>query len=83
MLDLVLTEGIGKGFMVLDPEDGFRKDNSLWFGTCDQCGERVHNSRHTGIWEHTIILETTYHANGTSILSQKSKTVDYCPSKVK
>ena len=60
------------GFTVLNPADGYRKDNRLWFGECSECGESVTNSHLKGIWEHTQILEQ----DG---LSTKSKTIDYCP----
>ena len=75
----ILQKGIGSNFTVLNPEDGFRKDNSLWFGTCSVCGERVSNSKHRNIWTHTEILEVTYHADGKTILSQKSRDIDQCP----
>ena len=61
------------GFTVLDPHDGFRKDNRLWFGTCSVCGETVTNSHLENVWKHTVILEQE--RNYT-----KSRTVDYCPS---
>jgi hypothetical protein len=78
--DTIRSEGIGNGFKVANPADGFRKDNRLWFGTCETCGERVTNSALTGKgWEHNLILETTYHADGKSILSQTSRNIDYCP----
>lgn len=60
------------GFTAINCEDGFKKDNRLWFGECSVCGERITNSALKGIWEHTVILEQ----DG---LSTKSKTVDYCP----
>ena len=63
---------IANGFTALNCEDGFKKDNRLWFGECSECGERITNSHLRGIWVHTIILEK----NG---LSTKSKDVDYCP----
>lgn len=75
----IREEGIGSNFTVLNPEDGYRKDNRLWFGECSECGERVTNSSLNGVWKHTIILETKYHASGT-IAYQSSKQVDYCPS---
>lgn len=67
------------GFTVLNPADGFRKDNRLWFGECSVCGERVHNSALKGIWEHTLILEQTKNADGF-VTYQKSRDIDYCPS---
>lgn len=63
------------GFVVLDPHDGYRKDNRLWFGTCSVCGEVVTNSFLNGIWEHQLILED----DGKG--SVKFRNVDYCPNK--
>lgn len=78
----VREQGIGNGFTVLDPADGYRQDNRLWFGTCSECGDSVTNSSLTGKgWEHNLILEETYHASG-SVLSRKSKNIDYCPATV-
>ena len=75
----IRERGIGLNFDVMSPEDGYRKDNALWFGKCSVCGEIVSNSRHAKLWEHNIDMEITYHANGKDILSRKSKKVDYCP----
>ena len=74
----VRESGRGKNFGVIDAADGFRRDNRLWFGTCDTCGERVTNSRLKGVWEHTVILETHYYQSG-KVAGHKSKHVDYCP----
>jgi hypothetical protein len=72
--------GLGNGFSVLNPADGYRKDNRLWFGECSVCGERVTNSSLTGNgWEHNLILEQTFHADGVSPLMTRSKRIDYCP----
>jgi hypothetical protein len=77
----IREEGIGNGFSVINPADGFRKDNRLWFGTCSECGESVTNSSLTGKgWEHNLILEQKFHESGT-IAYQSSRNVDYCPSK--
>lgn len=76
----IRVEGIGSNFKVLNPEDGYRKDNRLWFGECAECGERVTNSSLNGIWKHEIVLEVKYHESGT-IAYKSSKQVDYCPSK--
>jgi hypothetical protein len=62
----------GNGFSVLNAADGFRKDNSLWFGTCSECGESVTNSSLNGVWKHTLVLEVR--ANGST-----SRQIDYCP----
>jgi len=72
------------GFVALEPRDGFRKDNSLWFAKCSECGEGIHNSRLVGKWEHTIYIERGWfsieayeqnqHPNTT-----RSYSVDYCP----
>lgn len=75
----IRVNGIGNGFTVVNPADGFRKDNRVWFGTCATCGERVSCSFFDNGWVHTQILETTFHADGKTILQQKSKSIDYCP----
>lgn len=69
----IRENGIGSNFSVIDPKDGFRKDNRLWFGTCSVCGESVTNSALTGRgWEHTIyIVKTANHS--------QSYQVTYCP----
>jgi hypothetical protein len=48
------NEGIGNGFRVIDPHDGFRQNDQLWFGKCDQCEETVTNSWLDGAWMHTV-----------------------------
>lgn len=78
-LTQIRTEGLGNGFTVLTPEDGFRRDGTVWFGTCSECGERVSNSWRDGVWEHTISTNQTYHKDG-SLLSQSTRFVDYCPT---
>lgn len=76
-MELTLKEirenGIGNGFTVLNPHDGYRKDNTLWFGKCSVCSETVTQSRFHKYWEHTLILEKN---KGYS----KSRGVDYCPT---
>ena len=67
-----------KGFSVLEARDGYRQDNRLWFGICSVCDERVTNSALKGEWEHTLILEQEFHADGT-VFYTKSKQIDYCP----
>ena len=74
----IRVEGIGNGFTVLNPEDGSRKDDRLWFGMCSECGEMVTNSRLKGVWEHEIVLEEKRNASGV-IAYRASKSVDYCP----
>lgn len=74
----IRERGLGLNFDVIDPEDGFRKDNTLWFGTCNVCKEAVSSSYHSKLWQHNIDLEVTYHASG-QILSRKSIQVDHCP----
>ena len=71
-------QGIGSNFEVKDPKDGFRKDNTVWFGTCSICNEIVSNSRHNLTWMHSIDLKVTYHASG-HIASRQSIQIDYCP----
>lgn len=79
----VRTEGIGTNFSVLNPADGFRKDNRLWFGKCSECGETVTNSIFDDGWQHRIHTYLLYYSkngvrndypNGSS-----SYQVDYCP----
>ena len=74
-------KGIGNGFTVINPEDGYRKDNTLWFGTCSECGEMVVSSlmsaKNTG-WTHNIKTNVQYHADGREFTST-NRAVDYCP----
>ena len=71
-LSEIREQGIGNGFTVLNPADGYRKDNTLWFGNCANCGEKITNSSLKGIWEHKLIEKFDGHEKWTSI--------DYCPS---
>jgi hypothetical protein len=48
----IRTLGIGSNFKVIDPKDGVKGDDSIWFGTCDKCGEPVSNNESLGLWEH-------------------------------
>lgn len=82
----IREQGIGNGFSVLNPADGYRKDNSLWFGECSECGERITNSHLNGIWEHTKVFEVghytkEYFDKGLDGLAnyKRSKHIDYCP----
>jgi hypothetical protein len=68
------------GFTAINCEDGYRKDNRLWFGECSVCGERITNSARDGIWKHEIVLDVKYHESGT-VAYKSSKQVDYCPNK--
>ena len=75
----VRENGIGNGFTVLNPKDGFRKDNRLWFGTCSVCNESVTNSAVVGRgWEHDIILIDEILPGGTR--HRSSRKVTYCPT---
>lgn len=73
------------GFTALNCEDGFRKDNRLWFGECSECGERITNSALKGVWEHTIYFERGWFSNQEWFEKRimpnysSSKNVDYCP----
>ena len=67
-----------KGFSVLEARDGYRKDNTLWFGICSVCGDRVTNSALKGEWEHTLILEQKFWEDGR-VMMTSSKQIDYCP----
>lgn len=65
----VREQGKGNGFTVLNPADGYRQDDHLWFGECANCGERVTNSSLDGIWQHRqMVSENTW------------VQIDYCPS---
>ena len=76
----IREEGIGSNFTALNPKDGFRQDDQLWFGTCSECGEQVSNSALTGRgWVHTITEVVSYHADGRTPLQASSKKLDYCP----
>jgi hypothetical protein len=67
-------QGIGHNFKVLDPADGYRQDNTLWFGNCENCGEGVTSSLHDkGVWMHTEILAQDER-------SKTTRQIDYCPS---
>jgi hypothetical protein len=69
----IRTMGLGENFYVDSPEDGYRKDNSLWFGKCTQCGERVTSSFVDGVvWKHKAILPSQFGG-------ETSKSIDYCP----
>ena len=52
----IREKGMGANFVVLDPVDGYRKDNRLWVGTCDSCGQRVYSSFQfvEGLWTHDL-----------------------------
>lgn len=75
----VRENGEGNGFDVMDPSDGFRRDGSLWFGTCSVCGEQVTNSLRDGVWKHRIPTGDTRDSDGF-ILGTASLSVDYCPT---
>lgn len=75
---------IANGFTALNCEDGYRKDNRLWFGECSECGQRIHNSHLVGKWEHTIYTEKGFYSKEAFELGlfynfASSKDVDYCP----
>ncbi len=71
--------GLGNGFEVLNPADGYRQDNTLWFGECSVCGERISNSLNSGgVWEHELILNAEYYPDGR-LFTKTSKQIDYCP----
>jgi hypothetical protein len=67
--------GIGNGFTVINPQDGYRKDNTVWFGTCSNCNEMVSSSRFSSEsgWTHSVVVRLI----GTT--GKEIKSVDYCP----
>lgn len=71
----IRTKGIGSNFSVINPHDGYRKDNRLWFGECSECGEMVSSSSMSAKsigWTHTLtkkISETGF----------QMTSIDYCP----
>ena len=82
--EMVRELGIGNGFKVLDPHDGFRKDNRLWFGNCEVCGESVTNSSFDdGVWQHTVYSRKVFYVkDGVANPHPNQSTsqhVDFCP----
>jgi len=71
----IRKNGIGSNFSVVNPHDGYRKDNRLWFGECSECGEMVSSSSMSAKsvgWTHTLtkkISETGF----------QMTSIDYCP----
>jgi hypothetical protein len=78
-LQTIREKGIGSNFSVVSPEDGFRKDNAVWFGKCEVCGGHVSSSRFDKGWTHSIatpILDK----NGVPFSTGKSMVSIYaCP----
>jgi hypothetical protein len=75
----IRKEGIGNGFRVVDPHDGFRQNDQLWFGKCNKCNQMVTNSSLDGTWKHTVYTELTYWGNSSLPNSSTSHQVNYCP----
>jgi len=75
----IRRDGVGNGFVVLEPADGFRRDGSLWFGVCSVCSERVSNSWTDGVWKHTTPTKQVLNPNGVVSASVTQQT-DYCPT---
>ena len=81
----IRENGIGSNHKVLNPADGYRKDNALWFGECSECGERISSSLHNkGEWTHTIYTQKGYYSMEgyeRGIYNQASSfSVAYCPT---
>jgi hypothetical protein len=74
----IRRDGLGNGFSVIDPADGYRADGSLWFGDCSVCNERVTNSWTDGVWKHTNYTRKVINPDGF-ISSATSRQSDYCP----
>lgn len=78
----IRENGIGSNFKVLNPADGYRKDDRLWFGTCAECGETVTNSALKGEgWMHSIHSVQVMYAPalGREFELNSYKKVNYCP----
>lgn len=77
-------QGLGAGFQVMEPHDGFRQNNQLWFGKCSECGETVTNSTLNGIWEHTVYTRKEFWSREKYEKgiwnSSTSHQVPYCPT---
>lgn len=74
----IRKNGVGNGFSVLTPADGHRQDNTLWFGECSVCGNRVTNSIKDGVWSHTNYTSRSYNKDGVLCASSSFES-DYCP----
>ena len=71
--------GIGTNFKVLENGDGFRRDNTVWFGKCSVCGGHVSSSRFENGWIHSISSPIT-DAQGKAYSSGRSMASSYaCP----
>lgn len=73
----IRTKGIGSNFSVVNPHDGYRQDNRLWFGNCSECGEMVSSSSMSAKsvgWTHSVVVGLI----GTT--GKVIKSIDYCPS---
>lgn len=76
----IRSQGRGSNFTVIDPQDGYRQNGQVWFGTCNRCGERVTSSRHdNGTWMHRLVVEK---GNPPSVGGRGDTTrpIDYCPA---
>ena len=72
----IRKNGIGNGFSVINPQDGYRKDNTIWNGTCSECGERVHNSVMTKYaWTHSREVKNQQWGYSTQQRSEQCFTV--------
>ena len=78
----IRKNGIGSNFTVINPKDGYRQDDRLWFGECATCGESVSSSsmsaKNVG-WTHSITKVISYHNDGITPCGMSITSVDYCP----
>ena len=80
-IQTVREAGIGNGFKALDPHDGSRKNDQLWFAKCAACGETVTNSWLKGVWEHDVYTYIEYYSKDSLFPNHtRSHKVDYCPT---
>lgn len=78
-LQQIRLEGLGNGFRVIDPHDGFRQNDQLWFGKCNKCNQMVTNSTLDGTWNHTVYTKLEYWGDSKTPNSTSSYQVNYCP----
>jgi hypothetical protein len=78
-LHAIRKDGIGSNFKVSNPEDGYRKDNRVWFGTCETCQSHVSSSLFDKAWVHSLSSKIVG-SDGKEFSSGRSMVSSYaCP----